>query len=411
MRHNSLTGRQGSTNLPFNSASPERRKLVFQETQNKTRNRRPRPEAPAPVAAASGNLDICAAVAVLEEDGDENPECPAREFCLISSSGDESASSEEISAVDKGRRSPGLWQKNARLKKLDGTKWRERDQRLQPGINEPFNDIEGSRRESRWSCYPAERHMGVCKLHVAKPQPPRWSAGLTSRDMGDRIGRWTDQFQHVTLSCPKVKEVVAENSMKDGPRTSVVFRFIRFFMVPSLHHVIKSVHLQLSLGAAPGVLTSPCLPPHREQPIFSTRAHVFQIDPSTKKNWVPTSKHAVTVSYFFDSTRNVYRIISLDGSKAIINSTITPNMTFTKTSHKFGQWADSRANTVYGLGFPSESHLTKFADKFAEFKEAARLAKEKSQEKIELTSTPSQVSPVSPCTPSCIPSGSDETQM
>lgn len=32
-----------------------------------------------------------------------------------------------------------------------------------------------------------------------------------------------------------------------------------------------------------------------------------------------------------------------------------------------------------------------FADKFAEFKEAARLAKEKSQEKMELTSTPSQV--------------------
>ncbi|XP_054612847.1 homer protein homolog 1-like isoform X2 [Dunckerocampus dactyliophorus] len=127
-----------------------------------------------------------------------------------------------------------------------------------------------------------------------------------------------------------------------------------------------------------------------EQPIFSTRAHIFQIDPATKKNWVPTSKHAVTVSYFFDSSRNVYRIISLDGSKAVINSTITPNMTFTKTSQKFGQWADSRANTVYGLGFSSESHLSKFADKFAEFKEAARLAKEKSQEKMELTSTPSQ---------------------
>ncbi|KAM9451008.1 homer protein homolog 1 isoform 1-T1 [Clarias gariepinus] len=127
-----------------------------------------------------------------------------------------------------------------------------------------------------------------------------------------------------------------------------------------------------------------------EQPIFSTRAHVFQIDPNTKKNWVPTSKHAVTVSYFYDSTRNVYRIISLDGSKAIINSTITPNMTFTKTSQKFGQWADSRANTVYGLGFSSEGHLSKFAEKFAEFKEAARLAKEKSQEKMELTSTPSQ---------------------
>lgn len=110
--------------------------------QNKTRNRRRRPEAPAPVAAASGNLDICAAVAVLEEDGEENPECPASEFCLISSSGDESASPEEISAVDKAE-SPGLWQKNARLKKLDGTKRRGRDQRLQTGINGPFNDTEG----------------------------------------------------------------------------------------------------------------------------------------------------------------------------------------------------------------------------------------------------------------------------
>ncbi|XP_032932174.1 homer protein homolog 1-like [Catharus ustulatus] len=127
-----------------------------------------------------------------------------------------------------------------------------------------------------------------------------------------------------------------------------------------------------------------------EQPIFSTRAHVFQIDPNTKKNWVPTSKHAVTVSYFYDSTRNVYRIINLDGSKAIINSTITPNMTFTKTSQKFGQWEDSRANTVYGLGFSSEHHLSKFAEKFQEFKDAARLAKEKSQEKMELTSIPSQ---------------------
>uniref|UniRef100_A0A673KD88 Homer scaffold protein 1 n=1 Tax=Sinocyclocheilus rhinocerous TaxID=307959 RepID=A0A673KD88_9TELE len=148
-----------------------------------------------------------------------------------------------------------------------------------------------------------------------------------------------------------------------------------------------------------------------EQPIFSTRAHVFQIDPSTKKNWVPTSKHAVTVSYFYDSTRTVYRIISLDGSKAIINSTITPNMSFTKTSHKFGQWADSRANTVYGLGFSSEAHLSKFADKFAEFKEAARLAKERSQEKMELTSTPSQESATgelqSPVTPESI-NGTDE---
>ncbi|XP_032992582.1 homer protein homolog 3 isoform X2 [Lacerta agilis] len=124
----------------------------------------------------------------------------------------------------------------------------------------------------------------------------------------------------------------------------------------------------------------------REQPIFSTRAHIFQIDPATKRNWIPTSKHALTVSYFYDATRNVYRIISVGGTKAIINSTITPNMTFTKTSQKFGQWADSRANTVYGLGFASEHHLSQFAEKFQEVKEAARLAREKSQDKTELTS-------------------------
>ncbi|XP_062398877.1 homer protein homolog 1b isoform X1 [Sardina pilchardus] len=155
--------------------------------------------------------------------------------------------------------------------------------------------------------------------------------------------------------------------------------------------------------------------PFREQPIYSTRAHVFQIDPSTKKNWVPTSKHAVTVSYFYDSTRNVYRIISLDGTKAIINSTITPNMTFTKTSQKFGQWADSRANTVYGLGFSSERHLTKFADKFAEYKEAARLAKEKSLEKMELASSPSQESAPgeiqSPLTPESVNGTGDDAAM
>ncbi|ELK31586.1 Homer protein like protein 2 [Myotis davidii] len=131
-----------------------------------------------------------------------------------------------------------------------------------------------------------------------------------------------------------------------------------------------------------------------EQPIFTTRAHVFQIDPNTKKNWVPASKQAVTVSYFYDVIRNSYRIISVDGAKVIINSTITPNMTFTKTSQKFGQWADSRANTVFGLGFSSEQQLTKFAEKFQEVKEAARLARDKSQEKIETSSNHSQASSV-----------------
>lgn len=94
-----------------------------------------------------------------------------------------------------------------------------------------------------------------------------------------------------------------------------------------------------------------------EQPIFTCKAHVFHIDPKTKRSWMPASSTAVSVSFFYDSTRSLYRIISVEGSKAVINSTVTPNMTFTKTSQKFGQWSDVRANTVYGLGFSSEAEL------------------------------------------------------
>ncbi|CAG2100861.1 unnamed protein product [Medioppia subpectinata] len=111
-----------------------------------------------------------------------------------------------------------------------------------------------------------------------------------------------------------------------------------------------------------------------EQPIFSTKAHVFHIDPQTKRSWIPASSQAVNVSFFYDSNRNLYRIISVESTKAVINSTITPNMTFTKTSQKFGQWSDIRANTVYGLGFASEPDLNKFIEKFQEVKEATRSA-------------------------------------
>ena len=54
---------------------------------------------------------------------------------------------------------------------------------------------------------------------------------------------------------------------------------------------------------------------HREQPVFSTRAHVFQIDPATKKSWLPCSKQAVTVSFYYDPNQGTHRIISVDGTK------------------------------------------------------------------------------------------------
>ena len=52
----------------------------------------------------------------------------------------------------------------------------------------------------------------------------------------------------------------------------------------------------------------------------------------------------------------------------VINSTVTANMVFNKTSTKFGQWADVRANTVYGLGFSSDTLLNKFAEHFEDIR-------------------------------------------
>ncbi|XP_005177424.1 homer protein homolog 2 isoform X1 [Musca domestica] len=133
-----------------------------------------------------------------------------------------------------------------------------------------------------------------------------------------------------------------------------------------------------------------------EQPIFTCQAHVFHIDPKTKRTWITASMKAVNVSFFYDSSRNLYRIISVEGTKAVINSTITPNMTFTQTSQKFGQWSDVRANTVYGLGFASEAELTKFVEKFQEVKEATKNALKSANGSTAVTPTTSaNTSPIS----------------
>ncbi len=73
---------------------------------------------------------------------------------------------------------------------------------------------------------------------------------------------------------------------------------------------------------------------------------------------------------FHDSAKNVYRILSIDGSKILINTIVTSRMTFTKTSQKFCQWIDSKANHIYGLGFANENDLTRvdlFKKNFIQF--------------------------------------------
>ncbi|CAK8690421.1 unnamed protein product [Clavelina lepadiformis] len=110
-----------------------------------------------------------------------------------------------------------------------------------------------------------------------------------------------------------------------------------------------------------------------EIPIFTSKAHVFIIDQVSKRSWIPASKSAVLVNFFFDSSRNSFRVISVEESKAIINSTLLPEMSFIKTSAKFGQWVDIQAGTVYGLGFASESSLNRFSEQFENIRERAKL--------------------------------------
>lgn len=64
--------------------------------------------------------------------------------------------------------------------------------------------------------------------------------------------------------------------------------------------------------------------------------------------------------------------MSVEGIKALINSIVTPRMTFTKTSQKFGQWIDFKLNLVYGLGFANDIELNKFVEKFKEIKDLTR---------------------------------------
>jgi len=111
-----------------------------------------------------------------------------------------------------------------------------------------------------------------------------------------------------------------------------------------------------------------------QAPLLTIKAHIFQVDPETRKTWLPLSNGAVNVQIFHDSVKNVYRILSVDGSKVLLNTIVTARMTFTKTSQKFCQWVDSRANHVYGLGFSNENDLLRFMDKFLEVKEATRNA-------------------------------------
>lgn len=52
-----------------------------------------------------------------------------------------------------------------------------------------------------------------------------------------------------------------------------------------------------------------------EQPLFSCKAHVFQLEPELKKSWISLSSAAVNVQIFHDPIKNIYRIVSIEGTK------------------------------------------------------------------------------------------------
>lgn len=100
-------------------------------------------------------------------------------------------------------------------------------------------------------------------------------------------------------------------------------------------------------------------------PVLKITAHVFQIDPQTRRSWVPIGDGSpIPIAFYHDTSSNTYHIVATDNGEAVVDSQLTPNMNFNKTSQKFGQWTDQRAGTVYGVGFQTEPNLAEFTETF-----------------------------------------------
>jgi hypothetical protein len=84
------------------------------------------------------------------------------------------------------------------------------------------------------------------------------------------------------------------------------FRFLHFIVQPSMGLEQGSVSWL-------NLLCFQIL--HREQPIWTTRAQIFEIDRTTKTSWIPCTKQTVSISFYHDPSRQTFRIISVEGSK------------------------------------------------------------------------------------------------
>lgn len=105
--------------------------------------------------------------------------------------------------------------------------------------------------------------------------------------------------------------------------------------------------------------------------LFSTRAHVFQINPETKASWLPKGESAVPISFVATGPANRRELTIIgtnDHGETVLNCVILPKTVFNKRSQKFGQWHDQNG-VIYGLGFNSEIELNEFMDAFRQLQQ------------------------------------------
>lgn len=105
--------------------------------------------------------------------------------------------------------------------------------------------------------------------------------------------------------------------------------------------------------------------------LYSTRAHVFQINPETKNSWDPKGVSAIPISFIFAGTPNRRELTIVgvnENGQTVLNCPILPKTVINKRSQKFCQWHDLHGMT-YGLGFNSEVELDEFMDAFRQLQQ------------------------------------------
>lgn len=109
--------------------------------------------------------------------------------------------------------------------------------------------------------------------------------------------------------------------------------------------------------------------------LYSSRAHIFQIDKETRNRWIEKGNQAIPISIIaiidqaHDSVepklrRDLKIVATNEAGKTVLDVVISPKTVFNKRSQKFGQWTDPVSGEVYGLGFSSEAELIEFNNTF-----------------------------------------------